>query len=114
MPLLIAIRKGACPCSTDCPHYAEEGWVRGVNGVPLKTHCRATMQPVIVDCDVFNPNMTEQMEVTEEQWAKMQRAVKKKAHKLRKPYDPKHDEIHPVGYNRRHDRWNAKKSANIH
>lgn len=111
--LLIALRKGACPCSTDCPHYAEQGWVRGVNGVPLKTHCRATMQPVIVDCDVYDPNQTELLEVSEEQWQAMQQAIRRNAHKLRKPYDPNHEEIHPVGYNWRHDRWNAAKSANV-
>ena len=111
--LIIAVRKGGVKCSSACPHYAEEGVVRGVNGVPLKTHCRATMEPVIVDCDVYNPQKTEQLEVSEAQWLKMQQSVKKKAKKLRKPYDPNHEEIHPVGWSWKHDKWNAKKSGNV-
>lgn len=71
------------------------------------------MQPVIVDCDVYDPNQTELLEVSEEQWQAMQQAIRRNAHKLRKPYDPNHEEIHPVGYNWRHDRWNAAKSANV-
>ena len=108
--LLIAIRKGGVKCSSDCPFYTETGVVRGFNG-PLKTHCRATMETVIVDCDVWNPHQMEKLEVSEEQWQAMQRAVHKRAKKVRKPYPEDHEEIHPVGYNWRHDKWNAHKSS---
>jgi hypothetical protein len=98
--------------------------VRGVNGVPLKTHCRGTMQDIIVDCDKFNTQTVEKMEVTDDQWKTMQKAVGKRAKKERKPYDPNHETIHPVGYNWKHrfrtgaeqpcgDKWNATKSSNI-
>ena len=116
--LIVALRKGGSPCSKDCPFYADDGVVRGING-PLKTHCRATMQTVIADCEVFNPHKIEKMEVSEDQWKTMQRSVKKRAKKVRKPYPENHKEIHPVGYSWRHDRhsphhdqWNATKSSN--
>jgi hypothetical protein len=122
--LLMALRKGGVKCSSACPFYSEEGVVRGVNGVPLKTHCRGTMETVIVDCDVFDPNHIEKLEVSEEQWKQMQQAVRKRAKKVRKPYPTDHEEIHPVGYNWKHrfmtgssqpcgDKWNAKKSSNV-
>jgi len=124
MRQIVSVVTGGGPCSKDCPYYAEEGWVRGVNGVPLKTHCRGTMQDIIVNCDKFNTQTVEKMEVTDDQWKTMQKAVGKRARKERKPYDPNHDEIHPVGYNwknavnralaaEKHDRWNATKSSNI-
>jgi len=122
---LIAVRKGGAKCSSACPFYVEDGVVRGVNDVPLKTHCRATMQDIIVDCDKFNPQAIEKLEVSEEQWKTMQRAVHKRARKVRKEYPSDHAEIHPVGYNwknavnrapaaeKHQDKWNAKKSSNI-
>lgn len=114
MRQVVSVVTGGGPCSKDCPYYAEEGWVRGVNGVPLKTHCRGTMQDIIVDCDKFNTQTVEKMEVTDEQWKTMQKAIGKRARKERKPYDPNHDVIHPVGYNWKHqDKWNATKSSNI-
>ena len=133
--LLIAVRKGGVKCSSACPYYAEKGQVKGVRGVPLKTHCRATMQDVVVDCDVWNPNKIEKLEVSEEEWNTFQKMLGRKAMKERKPYDPDHKEIHPVGYNWKHrfsnnrsslkneirtgasqpcgDKWNAKKSSNV-
>ena len=126
MPLLIAIRKGASPCSTDCPFYTEKGWVRGVNGVPLKTHCRMTMNPWMADCDIYNPLCIDKLEVTEAQWRKMQAAVGLKAIRQRKQYPDEHDEIHAVGctWTRRRasageqpfgskGKHNADKSANV-
>ena len=110
----MALRQGGVKCSSACPFYSEEGVVRGVNGVPLKTHCRGTMEAVIVDCDVWNPNHIEKLEVSEEQWKQMQQAVRKRAKKVRKPYPTDHAEIHPVGYNwKRQDKWNAEKSSNV-
>ena len=109
---LIALRKGGVKCSSACPYYEEKGWVKGVHGVPLKTHCRGTMQTVIVDCDVWDPHNIEKLEVTEEQWKAMQKAVQKRAKKERKPWPEDHKEIHPVGYHWSHpkDKWRATKS----
>ena len=105
--LIVALQKGGSPCSKDCPFYAEEGIVSGVCG-PIKTHCQATMQTVIVDCDVFNPHKIEKLEVSAEQWQTMQRSVKKRAKRVRKPYPKNHAEIHPVGYSWRHARQSPK------
>ena len=125
MRQVVSVSKGGGPCSKDCPFYAETGWVRDVNGIPVKTHCRGTMQRIIIDCDKFNPNTIEKLEVTDEQWKTMQHAVGKRAKKERKPYDPNHAEIHPVGWNwknavnrapvaeKNEDKWNANKSNNI-
>ena len=108
--LLIAVRKGGVKCSSACPFYSDTGVVRGING-PLKTHCRATMETVCVDCDIYNPLQIEKLEITEQQWKAMQAAVHKRAKKVRKEYPSDHAEIHPVGYNWRHqDKWNANKS----
>ena len=113
--LLIALRKGGSPCSKDCPFHEEDGVVPGVNG-PLKTHCRATMETVSVDCDVWNPHNIEKLEVSEDQWQTMQHSIHKRAKKVRKEYPSDHAEIHPVGYNWKHDpkgKWNSLKSSNI-
>ena len=64
--LLIAIRKGGVKCSSACPFYTETGKVTGVRGVPLKTHCRMTMNPWMVDCDIYNPCNIHKVEVSEE------------------------------------------------
>ena len=120
--LLVALRKGGAKCSSACPYYEESGCVRGLRGVPLKTHCRATMEPVMIDCDIFNPLQIEKLEVSEEQWKAMQRAVHKRAKKERKPYPEDHDEIHPVGWNWKDPapflygtkgKWNSEKSSNV-
>ena len=124
MRQVVAVERGGSPCTADCPYYTDEGKVSGVRGVPLKTHCRATMEPICVDCDVFNPHTVEKLEVTDAEWKAMQRAIGKKARKERKPYDPDHEEIHPVGYNWKHqlragaeqpcgDKWRANKSSGI-
>ena len=113
MRQLVSVAIGGGPCSKDCPYYAEEGWVRDVNGIPVKTHCRGTMQDVVINCDKFNPQSVMKMTVTEEEWQSMQAAIGKRAKKERKPYDPNHAEILPVGYNWKHDRWNAEKSKNV-
>ena len=113
--LIVAIRKGGVKCSSACPYYEEKGQVPGVLNVPLKTHCRATMQDVIIDCDVWNPNKIEKLEVTEEEWATFQKMLGRKAKKERKPYDPDHEEIHAVGceWTRSKGKFNAIKSANV-
>ena len=127
MRQVVSVVKGGGPCTTDCPFYSETGWVRGVRGVPLKTHCRATMEAISVDCDIFNTLTVEKMEVTEAEWKAMQKAIGKKAKKERKPYPEDHEEIHAVGceWTRRRFRtgasqpcgdkgkWNAQKSSNI-
>ena len=122
MRQVISVTIGGGPCSKDCPFYAENGWVRGVNGVPLKTHCRGTMQDIIIDCDKFNSQTIEKLEVSDEQWQTMQHSVHKRAKKVRKEYPSDHAEIHPVGYNwknavnralaaeKHQDKWNSNKS----
>ena len=104
MRQVVSVEKGGGPCSKDCPYYAEEGWVRDVNGLPMKTHCRGTMQDVIINCDKFNMRKIEKMEVTDEQWQQMQQAVHKKARRVIKPFPQDHKEIHPVGWNWKHDK----------
>ena len=127
MPLLIATRKfgGASGhsdqnsdsrrCSSSCPWYTETGKVKGFNG-PLKTHCRMTMHPWMVDCDLYDPYHIETVEVSEEQWQEMQAAVKKKAKRQRKLYPEEHEEIHAVGEGMTwtdKGKWNAKKSGEV-
>ena len=112
--LLIAVRKGGQACSSACPFYTDTGQVTGVTGAPLKTHCRATMETVIVDCDRWNPHRIEKLEVNERQWKKMQMAVNKQAKRVIKPYPSDHEEIHPVGWKPGKGKWNSEKSANIH
>ena len=83
---LIALRKGGVKCSSACPFYTETGKVTGVRGVPLKTHCRMTMNPWMADCDIYNPQCIDKVEVTEEQWKTMLHAVHKRAIRQRKLY----------------------------
>lgn len=115
MRQVVSVEKGGGPCRTDCPYYSETGWVKGVLGVPLKTHCRATMEAISVDCDVYNSMTVEKMEVTDAEWQAMQRAIGKKAKKERKPYDPNHEEIHAVGceWTRSKGKFNADKSKDV-
>jgi hypothetical protein len=137
MRQVVSVEIGGGPCRTDCPFYEANGWVRGVRGIPLKTHCRATMEAISVDCDVFNSMTVEKIQVTEAEWRAMQQAIGKKAKKERKPYDPNHEEIHAVGceWTRRFSnnrsslkneirtgasqpcgdkgKWNAEKSKNV-
>lgn len=110
--LLIGLRKGGVKCSSACPFYTETGRVNGING-PLATHCRMTMNPWIADCDIYNVHCIDKLEVTEEQWKTMQKAVKKRAIRQRKLYPEDHAEIHPVGceWTRSKGTWNADKSA---
>ena len=111
--LLIAIRKGGVKCSSACPFYTETGVVRGING-SLQTHCSGTMETVIVDCDIWDPKKIEKLEVSEAQWQTMQQVIHKRAKRVRKEYPSDHAEIHPVGYNWKHqDKWNARKSSNV-
>lgn len=102
-------------CSSACPWYTETGKVRGIDRVPLKTHCRMTMHPWMVDCDQFDPCRIETVEVSEEQWQAMLKAVGRKAKRQRKLYPEEHEEIHAVGceWTRSKGKWNADKSANV-
>lgn len=112
--LIIAFRKGGRPCSTDCPFYTETGVVRGING-PLKTHCRMTMNPWMVDCDHFNPMCIDKVEVTEEQWKVMLKAVHKRAIRQRKLYPEEHENANQVGceWTRSKGLHNRDKSSNV-
>ena len=103
--LLIALRKGGGPCSKDCPFYTETGVVRGFNG-SLKTHCRMTMNPWMIDCDLFDTHHIFKMEVTEEQFKQMQKAVHKRAIRQRKLYPEKHENANQVGCE-----WTRSRSA---
>ena len=114
MRQVVSVQKGGGPCSADCPYYTEGGKVIGVRGVPLKTHCRATMEGISIDCDIFNTKTVEKLEVTEAEWKAIQKAIGKKAKKERKLYDPNHEEIHAVGCEwTRKGKWNATKSSGI-
>ena len=114
MRQVVSVEKGGGPCRTDCPYYSEEGKVIGVRGVPLKTHCRATMEPICVDCDKYNSLTVEKMEVTDAEWKAMQQAIGKKAKKERKPYPEDHEEIHAVGCEwTRKGKWNSLKSGKV-
>lgn len=108
--LLIAIRKGGVKCSSACPFYTETGKVNGVRDVPLKTHCRMTMNPWMLDCDVYNPMCIDKMEVTEEQWKTMQKAIRKRAIRQRKLYPEVNENGRPVGCTWTQGRWNAEKA----
>ena len=110
--LLIALRKGGAKCSSACPFYTETGVVRGING-PLQTHCRMTMNPWMVDCDIYNPMCLDKLEVTEEQWKAMQKAVHKRAIRQRKLYPEENENGRPVGSTWTQGRWNAQKSKNV-
>ena len=112
---LVAIRPGGVKCSSACPYYEDKGQVRDMHGVPMKTHCRATMQNVIVDCDVWNPRKIEKLDITEEEWATFQKMLGRKAKRERKPYPDDHAEIHPVGceWTRAKGKWNAIKSKMV-
>ena len=111
---VIAFRKGGVKCSSACPFYKEEGVVRGYNG-PLETHCSMTMNPWMIDCDVYNPLCIDKLEVSEEQWKNMLKAVHKRAIRVRKQYPDEHDEIHAVGceWTRSKGIHNAEKSVNV-
>lgn len=112
--IIIALRKGGQPCSQDCPFYTETGVVRGING-PLKTHCRMTMNPWMADCDIYDVQCIDKMEVTEEQWKAMQKAIGKKAIRQRKLYPEEHENANQVGceWTRSKGKWNSEKSKNV-
>ena len=109
MRQVVSVEIGGGPCTADCPFYEAKGWVRGIRGIPLKTHCRATMEAICVDCDVFNSMTVEKIQVTEAEWRAMQQAIGKQAKKERKPYDPNHEEIHAVGCE-----WTRSRGASEH
>lgn len=113
--LLIALRKGGVKCSSACPFYTETGKVTGVRGIPLETHCRMTMNPWMADCDIYNVHYIEKLEVTEEQWKAMQKAVHKRAIRQRKLYPEQHENANQVGceWTRSKGKWNAKKSGEV-
>lgn len=71
------------------------------------------MHPWMVDCDQFDPQQIETLEVSEAEWQAMQAAAGKKARRQRKLYPEEHEEIHHVGceWTRSKGRWNSKKSG---
>ncbi len=124
--LLIAMRKGGGPCGTDCPFYTDKGQVTGVRGVPLKTHCRMTMNPWMVDCDIYNVRCLDKIEVTEDEFKRMLQAIGRRAIRQRKLYPEDHENANQVGceWTRRRasageqpfgskGKWNSEKSNNV-
>lgn len=95
--LLMALRKGKIKCGPHCPYFTPSGTVQQFGG-KKKTHCRGTMQPVVVDCNEFNPCEIETVEVTEKQWGLAQFRAGFKARKIRRLYPEEHKEIHPIGW----------------
>ena len=71
-----------------------------------------TMNPWMVDCDVYNPKCIEKMEVTEAQWKAMQKAIHRRAVKQRKLYPEVHENANRVGceWTRSKGTHNADKS----
>ncbi len=72
-----------------------------------------TMNPWMIDCDIYNPMCLEKLEVTEEQWKAMQKAVHKRAIRQRKLYPEENENGRPVGSTWTQGRWNAQKSKNV-
>ena len=72
-----------------------------------------TMNPWMIDCDIYNPMYLEKLEVTEEQWKAMQKAVHKRAIRQRKLYPEENENGRPVGSTWTQGRWNAQKSKNV-
>ena len=112
---LIALRKGGVKCSSACPFYTETGKVTGVRGIPLITHCRMTMNPWMIDCDIYNVHCIDKVEVTEAEWKAMLHAVHKRAIRQRKLYPEEHENANQVGceWTRTKGKWNAEKSLNV-
>ena len=69
------------------------------------------MNPWMADCDIYDVNQIDKMEVTEEQWQTMQQAIGRKAIRQRKLYPEQNENGRPVGSVWTQDRWNALKSA---
>ena len=111
--LILAFQKGGVKCSSACPFYIEKGEVPGVADAPLKTHCRMTMNPWMVDCDLFDTHHIFKMRVSEEEWRTMQQSIGRKAKREIKPLPADHKEIHPVGWHWSHDKWRATKSSEV-
>ena len=74
-----------------------------------------TMNPWMVDCDIYDPNNIHKVEVTEEEFKTMLKAVKKRAIKQRKLYPEDHENANQVGciWTRAKGKFNADKSANV-
>ncbi len=102
---ILALSEGGVKCSSACPYYEESGVIQAIGG-PMKTHCQAVMQDVIIDCHVFDPSKTLMADVTEDQVREMAKTLKIPLRKVRKLYPRNHKEIHPVG-------WKVKKSEII-
>jgi len=74
-----------------------------------------TMNPWMADCDIYNPMCIDKMQVTEEQWNAMQKAIGKKAIRQRKLYPENHENANQVGceWTCMKGKWNSKKSKNV-
>jgi hypothetical protein len=83
MMRLIAIEEGGITCDAGCPFYEESNVVRGYGG-PLKTHCRAVMEPWFFDCHEFNPKQMYKLKVTKEQFKAMLKSQRLHAIRQRK------------------------------
>jgi len=119
--LLIGLREGqermpdgsrcATRCNASCPWYTETGIVRGYGG-PLRTHCSMTMHPWMADCDIYDARHIDKIEVTEDEWVRMQQAIGRRAKRQTKLYPETHQTIHSPGceWTRKKGLHNATKS----
>lgn len=106
MSRLYVLMKGGVKCSSACPFYEASGTVHDTRGVPMKGHCLAVTEDVVVNCDKYNPHRIRYVDIPEEKVASIERVLKTKFKRIRKLYPRMHKEIHPVGWTPK-----AKKSA---
>ena len=71
-----------------------------------------TMNPWMIDCDIYNPMCIDKMEITEAQWNRIQSFLGKRAIRQRKLYPEDHENANQVGceWTRSKGKWNAEKS----
>jgi len=94
---LLALSRGGVKCSSACPYYEESGLIEAYNG-PMKTHCRAVMEDVVVNCDTFNPHKIRYADISEEKLESISKTLGISLKRVRKLYPREHKEIHPVGW----------------
>ena len=97
---IVAIEEGGIACEAGCPYYEESGVVR-CEGGPKRSHCRAIMEDIVINCDKFNPKQMYKMRVSKAQFETMLKTQGLHAVKQRKLYDSDHKEIHHIGENTR-------------
>ena len=96
---IVVIEEGGVKCSSACPYYEESGVVR-CQGGPKRSHCRAIMEDIVINCDKFNPKQMWKGKtvLTAKEIGKL---LGVKLQKQRKLYPAEHKEIHHIGENTR-------------